>query len=248
MKEGRLISFEGVDGAGKTTQLDLLEDWLKSCNIPYIRTREPGGTARGVEIRKILLTADDPKLKISPLAEVLLFQADRTRHFDKVVLPALEAGKLVITDRCFDASIAYQGYGRGVDIELIEYLSLLAMQGRIPDLTILFDLGSRKAHKRVGVSYRRIGVQLLLPFGVREERDRLDVETQDFHRRVRDGFRDLARTHAERIKKIDASFPIEQIHQSIIDLIKPLLPTDTLTENNYPCLFESNEENIEPIF
>ncbi len=146
MKEGRLISFEGVDGAGKTTQIDLLEKWLNSRHIPYVRTREPGGTPLGVEIRKILLSINDPNLKISPLAEVFLFQTDRVRHFDTVVLPALEEGKLVISDRCFDASIAYQGYGRGVDVELIRNLSLLAMKGRIPDLTILLSLDPLEVH------------------------------------------------------------------------------------------------------
>ncbi|MDQ6644268.1 MAG: dTMP kinase, partial [Chloroflexota bacterium] len=108
MSKGRLISFEGLDGAGKTTQMQLLEQWLISRNLPYLRTREPGGTPLGVEIRHLLLNR--PDLAITPLAEAFLFQADRAQHFTNVILPTLAAGKLVITDRCFDASIAYQGH------------------------------------------------------------------------------------------------------------------------------------------
>ena len=135
MNRGRLISFEGLDGAGKTTQMDLLGQWLGAQHIPYVRTREPGGTPLGVEIRQLLLTR--PELAITPLAEAFLFQADRAQHFAQVVLPALAEGKLVITDRCFDASIAYQGYARGVGIELVARLSVIATQGHIPNLTIL---------------------------------------------------------------------------------------------------------------
>src|SRR5947209_18785462 len=115
--------------------MELLERWLQSQGIAYVRTREPGGTPLGVEIRHLVLNR--PELAITPLAEAFLFQADRAQHFATVVIPALEAGKLVITDRCFDASIAYQGFARGLGAELIEQLSLLATQGHVPDLTIL---------------------------------------------------------------------------------------------------------------
>src|SRR5581483_9244297 len=128
-RKGKLISFEGLDGAGKTTQIELLERWLVSRRIAYVRTREPGGTPLGVEIRNLLLNR--PELAITPLAEAFLFQADRAQHFDKVVLPALNEGKLVITDRFFDASIAYQGYARGLGGELIESLSLLATRNYV---------------------------------------------------------------------------------------------------------------------
>ncbi|HEX6484537.1 MAG TPA: dTMP kinase [Ktedonobacteraceae bacterium] len=240
MSKGRLISFEGVDGAGKTTQIELLENWLKSRQVSYVRTREPGGTPLGAEIRHLLLNRPDLSHTITPLTETFLFQADRAQHFTDVVLPALKEGKLVITDRFFDASIAYQGYAGGVDVKLIEDLSLIATQGRVPDLTILLDLNPSQVHKRVGMVE-----QLVLPIaintsheeghesyltanqnGVREERNRLDVETQSFHRRVRDGFRALARAHPERIKVVDASRPIPQIQQKVISLIEPLLETD----------------------
>ncbi len=213
MDTGRLISFEGLDGAGKTTQMDLLERWLAERHRAYIRTREPGGTLLGAEIRDLLLHR--PELAITPLAEALLFQADRAQHFATVVLPALNKGQLVITDRCFDASIAYQGYARGVGVELVEQLSLLATQGRVPDLTILLDLDPTQVHMRTDAARDQKGL--------REQQTRFDAEAESFHRRVQEGFRLLARTHPERIKVVDASLPPEQIHQEIIMLAEPLL-------------------------
>ena len=213
MSKGRLISFEGLDGAGKTTQMDLLERWLQSRGVPYVRTREPGGTPLGVEIRRLLLNR--PELAIEPLAEALLFQADRAQHFARLVIPALGEGKLVITDRCFDASIAYQGYGRGVGAELVEQLSMLATRGYVPDLTILLDLDPSEVHKRTDTSIDQSGT--------RGERTRFDAEAEDFHRRVQEGFRVLARAHPERIKVVDASRSPEEIHWEITRLVEPLL-------------------------
>lgn len=233
MRNGLLISFEGVDGAGKTTQIDMLEHWLKSRHISYVRTKEPGGTPLGTEIRHLLLNRPELSNTITPLAETFLFQADRAQHFADVVLPALNEGMLIISDRFFDASIAYQGYGRGIDIKFIEELSLVATQGRVPDLTILLDLNPSQVHRRVGHVE-----QLSLPVldmmheqnAVREERNRLDTETQSFYRRVRDGFRALAQAHPERIKVVDASRSIQQIHQRIIALIEPLLKANRTPE------------------
>ena len=210
MSRGRLISFEGLDGAGKTTQMELLERWLQSHGIAYVRTREPGGTPLGVEIRHLVLNR--PELAITPLAEVFLFQADRAQHFAVLVIPALDEGKLVITDRCFDASIAYQGYGRGVGVELIERLSLLATRGIKPDLTILLDLDPSQVHQRTDDAS-----------GQREERTRFDAEAEDFHRRVQEGFRMLARKYPERIKVVDASRTVEEIHREIVELVKGVL-------------------------
>jgi dTMP kinase len=214
VNKGRLISFEGLDGAGKTTQMDLLEQWLESRGVPYVRTREPGGTPLGVELRHLLLNR--PELAITALAEAFLFQADRAQHFAILVIPALREGKLVITDRCFDASIAYQGYARGVGVELVEQLSMLATQGYQPDLTILLDLNPSEVHKRTGAA-RDLS-------GVREERTRFDVEAEEFHKRVQEGFRALARAHPERIKVIDASRSPQEIHKEIVALVKPMLP------------------------
>ena len=210
MSRGRLISFEGLDGAGKTTQMDLLERWLQAQNVSYVRTREPGGTPLGVEIRRLLLNR--PELAITPLAEAFLFQADRAQHFTALVIPALNEGKLVITDRCFDASIAYQGFARGVGVELIEHLSLLATQGIKPDLTILLDLDPSQVHQRTDASG-----------GQREERTRFDAEAEEFHARVQEGFRMLARKYPERIKVVDASRTLEEIHRNIVELVETLL-------------------------
>jgi dTMP kinase len=213
VSKGHLISFEGLDGAGKTTQITLLERWLDAQQIVYVSTREPGGTALGVEIRQLLLNR--PDLAITPLAEALLFQADRAQHFATLVLPAMQAGKLVITDRCFDASIAYQGHARGVGIELVARLSMIATQGHIPDLTILLDLDPSQVHPRTDVSNDQSGL--------REDQTRFDKEAQEFHSKVREAFLVLARLYPERIKLLDASRPQEEIHEDILALVKPLL-------------------------
>lgn len=213
MSKGRLISFEGLDGAGKTTQMQLLEHWLAARNIPYVRTREPGGTPLGVEIRHLLLNR--PDLAITPLAEAFLFQADRAQHFTNVILPALDEGKLVITDRCFDASIAYQGHARGVGIELVARLSVIATQGHIPNLTILLDLDPAQVRARTDNANDTSGL--------REQQTRFDVEEEQFHQRVREAFLVLARISPDRIKVLDASLPPGQLHEQIIALVEPLL-------------------------
>jgi dTMP kinase len=210
---GKLISFEGLDGAGKSTQIALLEEWLDVQQVAYVGTREPGGTPLGVELRRLLLNR--PDLAINPLAEAFLFQADRAQHFASVVLPALDAGKLVISDRCFDASIAYQGHARGVGIELVARLSLIATQGHIPDLTILLDLDPALVPARTDLSKD--------PGGPRGERTRFDKETRQFHREVREALLMLARLHPERIKVLDASRPPAELHAAVLELVKPLL-------------------------
>ena len=213
MNKGRLISFEGLDGAGKTTQIELLTRWLDKQHIAYVRTREPGGTPLGLEIRQLLLNR--PDLEIVPLAEALLFQADRAQHFQRVVLPALADGKLVITDRCLDASIAYQGYARGVGVDLITRLSLIATGGHLPDLTILLDLDPAQVQSRTDVDNDASGL--------REEQTRFDKEAVQFHQRVRDGFLMLARTYPERIRMIDASRAPAEVHQEIVSVVKSFL-------------------------
>lgn len=210
---GRLISFEGLDGAGKTTQMELLAKWLASRNVSYVRTREPGGTPLGIEIRELLL--HHPEFGMTPLAEAFLFQADRAQHFATLVLPALQAGKLVITDRCLDASIAYQGYARGLDPALIERLSLLATQGHVPDLTILLDLKPILVQSRTDTANDESGQ--------RQVQTRFDLEAEQFHRRVREGFLALAHTNPNRIKVIDASQSPEEIHGEIVGLVEVLL-------------------------
>lgn len=211
--QGKLISFEGLDGAGKTTQIELLTRWLDERQTAYIRTREPGGTPLGMEIRRLLL--EHPELEMTPLAEAFLFQADRAQHFSKLVLPALEAGTLVITDRCFDASIAYQGFARNVGPELVAQLSMIATQGHIPDLTLLLDLDPAQVQQRTDPANDASGL--------RETPSRFDIETEIFHRRVRQGFRLIARAHPSRIHILDASRSAEEIHREIVGLVEPLL-------------------------
>ncbi len=213
MSRGLLISFEGLDGAGKTTQIDLLTHWLTEQGIDHLRTREPGGTPLGVEIRRLLF--HQPELTITPLAEAFLFQADRAQHFATLVIPALEAGKLVITDRCFDSSIAYQGAAQGVGTELVEQLSLLATQHHVPDLTFVLDLDPSLVHARTAVESDR-AIQ-------REQQTRFDRAAETFHQRLREAFLTLAYTYPERIKIIDATRSPQQVHHELVDLVVQLL-------------------------
>ncbi|HVB22601.1 MAG TPA: dTMP kinase [Ktedonobacteraceae bacterium] len=211
--KGKLISFEGLDGAGKTTQMELLEHWLTSGQVSFVRTREPGGTPLGMEIRNLLLNR--PELAITPLAEAFLFQADRVQHFATLVIPALQEGKIVVTDRCFDASIAYQGHARGVGVELVARLSIIATQGYIPDLTIMLDLDPSQVQRRTDSANDTSGL--------RGEQTRFDVETLFFHRRVREAFLTLAGLYPDRIKLLDASRSPQEIHEEIVTLVEPLL-------------------------
>jgi len=209
MSRGRLISFEGLDGAGKSTQMRLVEQWLTSRSISYIHTREPGGTPFGVEIRRILF--NHPEFTITPLAEAFLFQADRAQHFSTVILPALEEGIHVLTDRCFDSSIAYQGVAGGVGADLVMHISMLATQNHVPNLTILLDLDPSQVHARTDVSQDASGM--------REQQSRFDTESERFHQTLRQAFLTLARTYPERIKVVDASQSPEEIHEEIVALV-----------------------------
>ncbi len=213
MSRGRLISFEGLDGAGKSTQMRLLEQWLASRNISYIHTREPGGTPFGIEIRRILF--NHPEFTITPLAEAFLFQADRAQHFSTVILPALEEGIHVLTDRCFDSSIAYQGVARGVGADLVMQISMLATQNHVPDLTLLLDLDPTQVHTRTNVAQDASGL--------REQQSRFDTESERFHQTLRQAFLTLARTYPERIKVVDASQTQEEIHEEIVALVDSLV-------------------------
>ncbi len=213
MSRGRLISFEGLDGAGKSTQMRLLEQWLTSHNISYIHTREPGGTPFGIEIRRILFNY--PEFTITPLAEAFLFQADRAQHFSTVILPALEEGIHVLTDRCFDSSIAYQGVARGVGADLVMQISMLATQNNVPDLTLLLDLDPTQVHMRTDAAQDASGL--------REQQSRFDTESERFHQTLRHAFLDLARAYPERIKVVDASQTQEEIHEEIVALVRHLM-------------------------
>lgn len=202
VKRGYFITFEGADGCGKTTQLELLADYLKEKNKEVIITREPGAKGLGEKIREILLNYDG---EVSDRCESFLFLADRAQHIDMIVNPAVEAGKIVLCDRHIDSSVAYQGYGRGLDIEQIDRLNMLATNDRRPDLTLVFDIDVETSMKRVG-----------------KEKDRMESAGVEFFNRVRKGYLELAKQEPERIRVLDATKSIEEIHNEVVKIISEL--------------------------
>lgn len=200
MSEGLFITLEGGDGVGKSTQAALLEEWLTGRGRTVVRTREPGGTDAGVEIREIVL---HHRGDIAPRAEALLYAADRAHHIATVVRPALSRGDIVVQDRYIDSSVAYQGAGRVLDAQQIRDLSLWAAEGLLPDLTILLDLDEDTARSRLDTARTRY--------------DRLEAERSDFHARVRAGYLALAEQEPERFLVVDASRPVEEIAAEIRD-------------------------------
>lgn len=164
------IVFEGPEGAGKTTQIKRLVNRLSQSNISPIVTREPGGTPAADAIRSVIL---DPSLEINPLTEFLLYSASRAQHVDEVIKPALDAGRTIVCDRFFGASIAYQGYGRGLELSFINELSTRVTQDLKPDLVLLLDIDPELGLKRIAE---------------RGQKDRLELADISFHRRVREGF------------------------------------------------------------
>lgn len=209
---GKFITFEGIDGCGKTTQLRLLEPRLAGLGINFISTCEPGGTDIGSAIRRILL--DSKNFSLVPLAELLLYAADRAQHAQELILPKLESGVTVLSDRYTDATVAFQGYGRGFDLDLINNLNRLAAGGLKPDLTILLDLEPEQAQLRAR-KRRAEGAPA-------EDESRLDNEAIDFHRRVRRGYLELARQEPERIKLIPAEGTIEAVSELVISEVMKL--------------------------
>lgn len=198
------ITFEGIEGCGKTTQVNLLVNYLKENNISCLKTLEPGGTDIGQDIRKILLNSKNTHL--APLTELILYAADRAQHVNEVIKPALDQGKWVICDRYFDATVAYQGFGRGMDMELIESLNSQAAAGVSPDLTILMDCPEEVGLKR---ALERNKNQNL------EDQGRFEKEKMEFHRMVRDGYLSLAEKYRGRFRIIDASRSVDEVRQDI---------------------------------
>ena len=203
---GLFISFEGIDGVGKSTQADLLESWLTAQNKAVVRTLEPGGTDVGVEIRKILL---HHKGDLAPRAEAALFAADRAHHVASKIRPALEQGKIVITDRYFDSSVAYQGAGRDLSRTEVRDLSLWAVGGLLPDLTVLLDLPAEQARARRNTSGT--------------EPDRLEKEKTEFFETVRSAYLDLAIAEPERFLVVDAAVTVEQMQKIIRERVAGLI-------------------------
>lgn len=212
MTRGRFITFEGIDGCGKTTQLELLGDYLTGLGLPWLATLEPGGTALGQKIRAALLEVSGHR--VGPLAELLLFSAARAQHVEELIRPALAAGRVVLSDRFADATTAYQGYGRGFDLELITDLNRLATGGLKPDLTLVFDLEAEAGLARVAQRAREPGGGL--------GPDRLDREPLTFHERVRQGYRAIAAAEPTRVRLIPAAGPAEEIHQLVVETVRGL--------------------------
>jgi dTMP kinase len=197
---GLFITFEGGDGSGKSTQAGLLAKWFEAQGRTVVQTREPGGTDVGLEVRELVL---HHRGDIAPRAEALLYAADRAHHIAHKVRPALERGDVVIQDRYFDSSVAYQGAGRVLDPTEVRDLSLWATEGLLPDLTVLLDLDENVARQRLSADNK--------PF------DRLENEKQDFHARVRHSFLELAAAEPERFLVVDATLPAEKIAAQIIE-------------------------------
>ena len=201
--KAKFITLEGIEGSGKTSSLKSITDLLDKKNISYIITREPGGSSIGKELRAILL---DPDTEISPEVELMLMLSDRKDHVEKIILPNLEKGNWVVSDRFMDSSIAYQGGGRQLDkkliISLTDYLNLPQ-----PDLTLLFDLP-------VEISLSRVKA--------RGELDRFEKEELEFHKRIRNTYLDLAKNNSNRIKIIDSSKKIESMLNNVKQAIQKL--------------------------
>jgi dTMP kinase len=191
------VSFEGPDGSGKSTQIRLLADRLEQFGISPIVTREPGGTPLGVELRSLLL---DSKHRISDITEALLMTADRAEHVQQIIRPALADGKVVITDRFLDSTLAYQGGGRGLPMDDLQAMQVIATGGLVPDMTFLLDL-----QVEVGLQRKQGSAEL----------NRLDHESLAFHRRVAEAFRRMAAEDRTRWRKVDATQDVQMVHTAV---------------------------------
>ncbi len=202
-KRGYFITFEGADGCGKTTQAELLEKWLSKKGYKTLMTLEPGATDLGKNLRQILLHYEKP---VSDEAEMFMYLADRAQHTQMVIKPALEDNKIVLCDRYTDSTVAYQGYGRGTDIEQINTLNEIATKGLKSDLTLLFDVESEVAQSRLG-----------------KTKDRLESQGMEFHKKVREGYIDIARKNPSRVKIVNANATIEEVFSNVKEIVGELL-------------------------
>ncbi|NQU02817.1 MAG: dTMP kinase [Syntrophaceae bacterium] len=207
---GKFIVFEGIEGSGKTTQVKKAGDYLAERNIPFILTSEPGGTQSGKEIRTLLL--HKTSLPLSVKAELLLFAADRAQHVDEIIVPALKEGKVVLCDRFSDATIAYQGYGRGWEIDIVRKIDAFSSGSLKPDLTFLLDVPVDTGLGRISSRASNRTIQK----GIKEKLDdRFEKENRSFHERVREGYLSLAENEPERFRVIDGLRGINEIHHEI---------------------------------
>ena len=205
MKKGVFISLEGPEGAGKTSVLEALLPQLKEMGYELLKTREPGGVAISEKIREVIL--DKGHTAMDAKTELLLYIASRRQHLAEKVLPALGQGTWVLQDRFIDSSVAYQGYGRGLAVDDVEWLNQFATDGLKPDLTLYFDIDVKEGLARIARDQER-------------EVNRLDLEGLDLHERVRQGYLTILEKEPERVVKIDASQPLEQVVADSLAVIK----------------------------
>jgi dTMP kinase len=200
---GILVTFEGIEGSGKSTQIALTGRYLEEKGYPCLVTREPGGTPLGEEIRRLLL--DKNELSIDPLAELYLIEADRAHHVAEIIRPALEEGRMVLCDRFTDATVAYQGYGRGMDLAFIEAMNQRATNGLRPQCTIVLDCSVEKGMARAGGE------------------DRFEREDHLFHQRVREGYLSIAQQEPERVEVVSGEGEQGVIQEEIRTILLPLV-------------------------
>lgn len=203
------ITFEGPDGSGKTTQIHLLADWLRERGYEVVVTREPGGTGIGDQIRQVLLLRDPGNDAMDARTEILLYSASRAQHVAQLIRPALSAGKVVISDRYADSTIAYQGYGRRLDLGTLRTVTAFATGGLTPDLTLYLDIVAQE-----GLQRRQSGG---------DEWNRLDAEALEFHQRVRAGYLELVKQEPARWAVIDAARSVEEVQAKIIAVVQARL-------------------------
>lgn len=206
--KGVFISFEGIEGTGKSTQSKLLAEYLRGKGHRVIQTMEPGGTRISLKIRELLLSPDSREM--DHVTELLLYNAARVQHIKEVIGPALERGEIVITDRFSDSTVAYQGYARGLDLKLIDSLDVIATNKLRPDITILLDIDVK-----TGLARNK----------ALNKGDRLELEDISFHERVRKGFIQIAAREPVRIKVIDCSESLAGVHQKVVKILSGLLET-----------------------
>ncbi|HXM17294.1 MAG TPA: dTMP kinase [Candidatus Tumulicola sp.] len=199
---GLFVTFEGIEGAGKSTQVKLLHEYLAQTTIPFIFTREPGGTPLGEKLRELLI---DPLGQISPEAETLLLSSSRAELVDKVIEPALAEGRLVVCDRFWDATLAYQGFGRGIPVDTIMRITRFAARGLAPDVTFLLNISTELSRERLHI---RPG------FG-----DRMERESTEFHSRVAEGYRKVAVAEGGRFIVLEGSLPADEIASQVREVV-----------------------------
>lgn len=208
MKKGLFIVFEGGEGSGKSTMIDKVYEWLRECNYDCIKTREPGGISIAEQIRQVILNKENTDM--DSRTEALLYTAARRQHLVEKVIPALENGQVVLCDRFLDSSLAYQGFARGIGIDEIYEINKFAIGDCIPDISILFDISPEVGMERINKNSQR-------------EVNRLDLESLDFHNKVREGYDIVYKNNKDRMVKINAEEPIDKVFDNVKNIISNLL-------------------------